>query len=346
MCLSVHVYVCFRFPAPGCYNCYSVDCYIIASISLGFPTVFLSCSPLALIFPNSEKWSHFLLCTAAQAARTGFLLWHKQNHVTRTGIERRRKGTAILEGKGVSVKALGPAECRSTSHFHLLSMLFELLFYFKACWWEILNMCTCKLVRKFVILPNSQQLRASLAWLNWSFRNTFPRVDLRSMSPDVIVICPQTGITAGNLLVLPTWQLWYICLNSQVIHKWLLSCSKHVLCGRAGAERWLPWCFHTPHSLLFGLHWWPEKGFFPPDSCGSTQGPCPIVPPAWTGSVDVPAMVPDLLRGDLLQVLTPQPLQKRLVCCSCSHGLCVLRALLFTHPSVCIGISFSSKLKP
>lgn len=54
----------------------------------------------------------------------------------------------------------------------------------------------------------------------------------------------------------------------------------------------------------------------------------------------VPATVADLISGDLLQVLAPQPSQKYLACFSCMHGLCVLRALLFTHPSVCIGIIF------
>lgn len=101
-------------------------------------------------------------------------------------------------------------------------------------------MCNCNLVRKFVILLNSWQLRECLVWLNGFFRNTFPRDDARSGSP--IVICPKTGIIAGSLLGLLTGHLRYICLNRQVMHKCLLSCTKCVICGGVRAER----CFHTP----------------------------------------------------------------------------------------------------
>lgn len=86
---------------------------------------------------------------------------------------------------------------------------------------------------------------------------------------DVTIICPQIGITAGSLLGLLTGHLRYICLNRQAICKCLLTCSKRVICGGVRAERGLVRCFHTPHSLLFVLHWWPEK-----DSCPTPLPSC------------------------------------------------------------------------
>lgn len=79
---------------------------------------------------------------------------------------------------------------------------------------------------------------------------------------DVIVICPQTGITAGSFLGLLTGHLGCICLNRQVTLKCLLSCTKHVACGgvRAGVLSHTP----TPCCLIALVTW---KGLSPPSPC-------------------------------------------------------------------------------
>lgn len=68
--------------------------------------------------------------------------------------------------------------------------------------------------------------------------------------------------------------------------------------------------------------------------------PFAIVPPVQAGSVEIPAVVPDLLGRDLLQPVAPGPLQKCFVCFSHSLGPRAPGVLLFIHPSVCIRINF------
>lgn len=118
-----------------------------------------------------------------------------------------------------------------------------------------------------------------------------------------------------------------------------------VICGGAWAK---VTCLALSHSLALcrlGC-----VGDLKRASCstvlGSTKDPHPapfaIVPPAWGGSVSVPATVPNLLGGDFLQLLTLQTLQKRLACLLSSRAP---RVFLFTHPSVCIRISFFEEIK-
>lgn len=132
VCPSMCMYMYFRFPVPGCYSCCGISCYIIASISLG----------LRQYFFNAVLWHLSNLCKmvppppvyCSTSCKDRFPTLAQQNLITQAVIESKRERNKVLGRKGVSVKALGPTECRSTSHFHLLFMLFELSFYIKPHW--------------------------------------------------------------------------------------------------------------------------------------------------------------------------------------------------------------------
>lgn len=201
-------------------------------------------------------------------------------------------------------------------------------------------MCACKLVRKFVVLPNSQQLRASLAWLNWSFRNTFPRADLGSGSPEQCHHHLPADRNNSRQLSWAAYRASTIYLSEQPSHPQMTSelLKTRVIRGEHGL-RWLAWRFHTPllPAVWVAVVTW--KGLFSPWFLGAPGTLTPFPSLSWP-QCRQGAAVPDLLGRDLLQLVALGPLQKCFACFSRSLGPCAPGALLFTHPSACIGISF------